>query len=142
MASDLLDPKIPRVGVGVIVMKEGKLLLGQRKGSHGAGTWCFPGGHLVFGEGLEECARREVMEETGLQIKNLRRAGFTNDFFESEGKHYVTVFLFSDWAGGEVQLREPEKCSEWHWFGWNELPKPMFAPTGQLLEQLSRQGFL
>ncbi len=52
----------PKVGVGVIVVKEGKVLLLQRKNSHGSGTWCFPGGHLEYGESLEECAKREVLE--------------------------------------------------------------------------------
>ena len=62
----------PRVGVGVIVIKEVKVLLGKRKNSHGHGSWSFCGGHLEFGEGIEECARREAFEEAGISIKNLR----------------------------------------------------------------------
>lgn len=61
----------PKVGIGVIVRKEGKVLLGKRKNSHGAGSWAFPGGHLEYGESWEECARREVKEETGIAIKNM-----------------------------------------------------------------------
>ena len=63
----------PLVGVGVIIIKEGKILLAERKGSHGQNTWASAGGHLVFGESLEECARREVLEEFGIHIqKSLR----------------------------------------------------------------------
>jgi 8-oxo-dGTP diphosphatase len=59
----------PRVGIGVIILKNGRVLLGKRKSSHGTGTWHFPGGHLEFGESLEDCSRREVLEETGMKIK-------------------------------------------------------------------------
>lgn len=60
------------VGVGVMIFdKDGMILLGKRKGSHGAGEYSFPGGHLEYGESFEECAKREVMEECGIEIKNL-----------------------------------------------------------------------
>ena len=71
----------PKVGVGVIIVKEGKILLGKRKNAHGEGTWCPPGGHLELGESYEECAKRETFEETGLQIKNLQFITATNDIF-------------------------------------------------------------
>ena len=58
----------PRVGIGVVVMKDGRVLLGRRKGSHGAGEYAYPGGHLEHLESFAECAVREVREETGLEI--------------------------------------------------------------------------
>ena len=67
----------PKVGVGVIVIKDGKILLGKRKGPHGGGFWAFPGGHLEFNESLEDCARREVLEETGISIKNIKKFTLT-----------------------------------------------------------------
>ncbi|KAJ9644022.1 hypothetical protein H2201_006645 [Coniosporium apollinis] len=101
----------PRVGVGVFVMnREGKFIIGKRKGSHGSGTWALPGGHLDFGESLEACAAREVLEETGLTIGNVRFMTVTNDVMEAEGKHYVTIYM-----GGMVEgeKTEPEvSCSE------------------------------
>lgn len=124
----------PRVGVAVIVINDDKVLLGRRKGSHAAGTWAFPGGHLEFGEEPEQCAQREVSEETGISITNIRRSIFTNDVFDKE-KHYITLFLLADHKFGEPSVREPEKCEEWGWFAWDALPRPLMLPIEHLLQQ-------
>jgi len=128
------EEKRPKVGVGVFVLKDGKILLGKRKNAHGKGTWCLPGGHLEFNEELEECAKREVLEETGVSIKNIRFATITNDMFRKEGKHYITIFMLSDYDSGEVKVMEPEKCEKWDWFEWNNLPLPLFTPMQNLLK--------
>jgi 8-oxo-dGTP diphosphatase len=56
-------------------------------------TWALPGGHLEFGESFETCSEREILEETGLQIRDIRFLTATNSVFEAEGKHYVTIFM-------------------------------------------------
>jgi 8-oxo-dGTP diphosphatase len=129
---------LPRVGVGVIVIREGRVLLGKRKGSHGAGTWALPGGHLEFGETVDDCARREAEEETGLQLKNIRPGPYTNDVMAAEGKHYVTVFVQAVPEAGEPQILEPDKCECWVWFKWSELPQNLFLP----LQNLRAQGYV
>ena len=118
----------PRVGVGVIVKKEGKVLAICRKGAHGAGTWSIPGGHLEFNESFEECAKREVFEETGVKIKNVKFAGVTNDIFEKEDKHDITIFMIADWHFGREEIKELEKCSEIKWDEWRNFPRPLFIP--------------
>jgi 8-oxo-dGTP diphosphatase len=123
----------PGVGVGVIIIKDGKVLLGKRKNAHGDGTWCCPGGHLEFKEDIEACAHREVFEETGLRIKNIKMGPYTNDKFEKEGKHYVTLFVIAEYKSGELELKEPEKCERWGWFTWDDLPEPLFLPTVNLV---------
>ena len=85
-----------RVGVAVFIRKDGKFLMQRRLGSHGAGSWSVPGGNLEFGESLEACARREVLEETNLQIKNIRFLTQTNDQFKDAAKHYLTIWMTSD----------------------------------------------
>ena len=105
----------PKVGIGVMVIKDGKMLLGKRKNAHGEGTWSYPGGHLEFGESWEACSKREVMEETGIQIKNLRFGMVTNDVFEKEHKHYITIFIVADFDAKSRPLpaASPHKCP---WF--------------------------
>ena len=122
-----------RVGIGIFVIKEGKFLALQRQGSHGPGTWSVPGGHQEFGETFEATAHREIAEEVGLTIKNIRFGAITNDFFEAEQKHYVTIWLLSDWASGEASIKEPEKCLALRWVTFDELPQPFFAPWSNLL---------
>ncbi len=125
----------PIVGMGIIIIKDGKVLLHQRKCAHGEGTWCPPGGHLELNEELETCARREVMEEAGIKIKNIRVGTFTNDIFKSEGRHSLTVFLIAEYGSGEVRIMEPDKCERWGWFEWDKLPRPLFIPIENLLKQ-------
>jgi 8-oxo-dGTP diphosphatase len=127
----------PQIGVGVLITQNGRVLLGKRKGSHGAGMWSAPGGHLDFGEAIEDCAKREVLEETGLHIENLSFGPFTNNVFEAESKHYVTVFVLADQISGNLQTMEPDKCEGWSWFEWGNLPEPLFPP----LASLRKQGF-
>ncbi|KAI2620417.1 NUDIX hydrolase domain-like protein [Hypoxylon sp. NC1633] len=119
-------PYNPRVGVAALIRNaRGEFVLGKRKGSHGAGTWQFPGGHLEMGESLLECAERETLEETGLKVKGQRVVAVTNDVFDPSTKHYITVFVACrrENEGDEPQSLEPEKCESWHWIGWDEIKR-------------------
>lgn len=128
----------PLVGVGVIVTRSGRVLLGLRKGAHGAGTWALPGGHLEYGESVESCARREVKEETGLVVRPVARGPYSSDVFAEAGKHYVTLFVVAACGPGEPKVLEPDRCEQWGWFSWSEPPRPLFAPLASLL----RTGFV
>jgi len=123
-----------RVGIGVFVIKDGKFLMQKRQGSHGEGTWSLPGGHLEFGESFEETAKREVKEESDLNIKNVRFGAITNDHFVDENKHYVTVWMLSEWESGEVKNMEPQKCTAQTWNTFDDLPKPLFLTWTQLFK--------
>ena len=125
----------PKVGIGVIIIKDNKVLFGKRKSAHGHGTWCFPGGHLEYGESWEDCAVRETTEETDITIKNIRFSAVTNDIYPTEEKHYITIFMLADFDSGEVKIMEPEKCEEWGWFEWTNLPQPLMIAVENLLKQ-------
>ena len=131
-------PERPHVGIGVIVVRGGRVLVGQRLGSHGAGSWALPGGHLEFGESVEACARREVAEETGLALDEIHPGPYTSDVFADLARHYVTLFVVATSVDGEAQRLEPEKCAEWRWVRWSDLPGPLFAP----LQTLVGTGFV
>ena len=112
-----------------------RLLLGERVSAHSENSWQFPGGRLEFGETVEECARREVAEEAGIAIRNVVPSGFTNDVFIDAEKHYVTLFVSSEYDSGQPTVMEPDKCERWRWFPWNRLPEPLFQPIRNLLRQ-------
>lgn len=129
--------KNPRVGIGTLVFNnQGMVLLGKRINAHGEGSWAPPGGHLEFGESFEECAIREVFEETSLKIKNPQFLALTNDVFKDEQKHYLSVFMKADFPiGQETKNLEPHKTKEWTWFSLDHLPSPLFLPLKQLCDQ-------
>ncbi len=124
------------LGVGVIVIRDQKILLGKRIGALEPGTWGFPGGRLEWGESVFECARREVLEETGLtNLTNFRYGPYTREIFAKENKQFITLFVIVNCPKGEPRIVEPNRCTEWQWFAWNSLPQPLFSPTAHLLEQ-------
>lgn len=118
-----------RVGTSLIVVKNGKVLVGKRKGSHAAGLVSFPGGHLNWNETWEDCVLRELSEECGVDFRvkirfyNENRKEFfvTNDIMPQYNKHYITIFMVADWVEGEPANMEPHKCEGWNWITYDEL---------------------
>ncbi|HKQ77968.1 MAG TPA: NUDIX domain-containing protein [Blastocatellia bacterium] len=128
----------PQVGMGVLVMRRGRALLGRRRNSHGEGYYAAPGGHVEFGESFEHAARREVREETGLEIEDLRLLSVGNYVFKREDgeRHYIDVDFVCEAPVGEAQLMEPEKCGGWDWYDLDNLPQPLFIVTRRMIESL------
>lgn len=132
----------PLVGIGVIVIKEGRILLGERINAHGAGTWSPPGGHLEYGESPQECAVRELDEEAGLNAEEVIPGPWTNDFFDTENKHYVTLYMIVPHFKGVLSVREPERCLGWGWFEFDRLPSPLFPTFSNLLRGITLNQLL
>ena len=128
-----------KVGVGVFVKRDGKILVGKRKGSHGAGTWALPGGHLEPGESFETCCKREVQEETGLFINHITPVVFTNDVFHHQGLHYITLFFKGECESGKAMVAEPHHCEGWRWVFPAHVPQPIFLPLRNALEEIDRR---
>ncbi|TSC62841.1 MAG: 7,8-dihydro-8-oxoguanine triphosphatase [Parcubacteria group bacterium Athens0416_74] len=119
----------PKVGLGVYIVKDGKVLFCQRhdQNKHAAGSWAPPGGHLEMNESWEECAAREALEETGVEIQNIRFMTATNDIYPEEHTHYVTLHMRADWKSGEGENREPDKAQKVEWRDWDNLPEPLMV---------------
>ncbi|KAG0255250.1 Nudix hydrolase 15, mitochondrial [Actinomortierella ambigua] len=134
---------IVQIGIGVFIRRNGKILVGKRIGSHGAGTWQLSGGHLDFGETFEECAIRETLEETGLNLNpaTARVVSTVNNLMLDEGKHYVVIFVAAECIDDnqEAKVMEPHKCEQWAWITLDELKddngpyRPLFSPLRDLM---------
>ena len=118
----------PLVGVGVTILRDHTVLLGKRRGSHGAGEYSTPGGHLDHLESFADCARRETREECGLEIGRIRFQ-FVANVTAYAPKHYVHIGVLADWVSGEPRLEEAAKCEGWAWYPIEAPPEPLFEMT-------------
>ncbi|TWB77360.1 8-oxo-dGTP diphosphatase [Nitrospirillum amazonense] len=129
---------VPKVGIGVLIQREGRILLGRRRNSHGDGSYSWCGGHLEYGETFEECAIREVKEECGLVVRRLRFLCLHNIL--AYDKHYVDIqFIAEEVEPGEPQVLEPHKIADWGWYGFDALPRPLFRPVELALDAWAAQ---
>ncbi|HSL45661.1 MAG TPA: NUDIX domain-containing protein [Anaerolineales bacterium] len=128
-----MDQK-PQVGTAIIITRDDKVLLMKRKGPHGPGTWSPPGGHLDFGETLEGCAAREAKEEVGVDIFDIQFRAVTNDIFQADNKHYITIWLEGK-PVGEPTIVSEQEVEEIGWFAWDALPEPLFLPLANFVRR-------
>jgi len=110
-------PDRPQVGVGALVIRDGRVLLVRRGRPPANGLWAIPGGRLELGETLQQAAEREVFEETGITI----RAGqpfytFDSIVRDEQGRvryHYVIVDLLAEYVSGEVRPGDDAQDAAW-----------------------------
>ena len=129
------DFPMPITGVGVMIFKGDKVLLGKRKSAHGAGTYEFPGGKLEVYETFEECARRETKEECDIEIKNVRVQYFGN-LQHYLPRQYTHIGMVAEWKSGTPKVMEPNKCDGWDWYPLSKLPKPYFKGVTLALQAM------
>ena len=124
----------PLVGVGVIIIRDGKILLAERKGSHGENTWASAGGHLEFGETLEECAKRETFEEFGIHLQRMTFLCVSN--IVAYDRHYIDVEFLGDLGIQIPKIQEQDSFANLQWFSLSELPSPLFEPVRMAIDSL------
>ncbi len=134
MEKEKQDKPAFRVGVNVFVVRDGKLLLGKRKNTFGAGFWGLPGGHLEWHEDMAAAAARELLEETGLSALEFQFVNLINNCRRPDDDHLIHVGFLAKGVKGEPKVLEPDKCEEWRWFDLKKLPGDLFfghAPQTQ-----------
>lgn len=130
------------VGFGVMVLRDGKILLGQRhldpakadSELHGEWTRTMPWGKMRFHESFEETCYRETFEETGLMINKdtIKIISITNDMVPD--KHFVTIWFLAEDVQGDAQVMEPDEITQWQWFPLDALPTPLFFPSEKVIK--------
>lgn len=136
-------PQSPRVAVGAVVIKEGRVLLVKRRDPPNRAQWAIPGGSIRLGESLQQAAEREILEETGVRI----RAGRPIYIFDvidrdPEGRiryHYVITDLLAEYLGGDPTPRDDAEDARW--LRPLDLDRlPVNATTRDLLQNTLRFG--
>lgn len=123
---------VPRVGVGVMLVRDGRVLLGRRVSGQRPGWWGWIGGRLEFGETLQACAIREAREEAGVEVGRLRLLCISSIIVEDQ--HWIDVEFLGDILSGEPHVAAPDELTEWTWFPIADLPSPIFEPAERALQ--------
>ncbi|MEI8269851.1 MAG: NUDIX domain-containing protein [bacterium] len=128
------------VGVGALVIRNNKILLGKRKGVLRDGYWCLPGGHLEFSESMGKAVARELLEETGMTADSFTFSNICNN--PSKDRHSVQIAFFANNPKGEPEIKEPDRFYGWDWFSLDDLPKEIIGANLPLIKAyLEKRNF-
>ena len=120
-----LYPKQPIIGVGAVIIKDGKILLEKRKNEPGKGKWSIPGGLVELGESVEQTVIREVKEETGLDVEKPEHIDVVDNIIRDENGevkyHFVIIDYFVKLKGGTLEAKSD--AEELKWVPLNEVEK-------------------
>ena len=111
--------------VGAVIEGPGGVLLALRNNSPFKGYWCLPGGHIEFGENVEDALYREILEETGLTITGHRFLGYFSEYFQELDWHAVALMFVVQAEG--VEARQESEVQQLRWFSRRELEKMELA---------------
>lgn len=123
----------PGVGVGLAILRDGKLLLYKRMRPPEVGYWNIVGGKVDVLEPAELAAKREAEEESGLTIGKIEFVSVTEQIVTADRQHWVSLLYKTEDVTGEAQLTEPDKLSDFGWFALDDLPEPLSAFTKAIL---------
>ncbi len=134
-----------KVGIGVMILDGNKILLGHRSvnkkdtgGIYEVDCWTVPGGKQEYNETYFEGAKREVKEETNLDIDDLELFSASDDF--GVDRHYITLQVIAKKHSGDLKVMEPDKEDEWKWFDLDNLPEKLYSPSKRFIEKYLNKG--
>ncbi|MEM2896168.1 MAG: NUDIX hydrolase [Candidatus Bathyarchaeia archaeon] len=135
-------PKHPLVGVGAVIKKKGYVLLVKRRYDPGKGLWSIPGGLVELGETVQEAVKREVREETGLEVEVIKLIDVVDNIIKDDQKkvkfHYVLIDFLVSVKGGKC--KPTSNASEIKWFKPHELTD--YEVTNTAINLLKKIGFI
>lgn len=115
------DHKIPRLTVDGVIIEKGKILLVRRNIEPFKGYWTLPGGHVEYGERVEDAITREMKEELGVSVKIKRLVGVYSDPGRDPRGHTISIAFLLERTGGEIQI--DWEASEYKFFPLGRLPR-------------------
>ena len=129
-----------KVGIGVMILDGNKILLGHRSknrkdtgGFSEVDCWTVPGGKQEYNETFLEGAKREVKEETNLDVDELELFNASDDI--QSDRHYITLQVIAKKHSGKLKIMEPTKEDDWQWFDLDDLPEKLYSPSRKFIEK-------
>ncbi|MGB9740141.1 MAG: NUDIX hydrolase [Candidatus Bathyarchaeia archaeon] len=136
-----LYPKQPVVGIGAVIIKDGKILLEKRKNEPGRGKWSIPGGLVELGESVTQTVVREVSEETGLEVCEPELIDVVDNVIRDDNGeikyHFVIIDFFVKIKSGTPKASSD--AEELHWVPLGEVEKYDLTKTFRAFFQRNRQ---
>ena len=127
---------VPGLGCGLVILREGRILLYRRLRAPEAGVWNIVGGKIDHMERTAHSARREAEEESGLRIGSVDFLCISEQIIEEERQHWLSLIYVTEDFAGEPQVMEPEKLPEFGWFALDDLPAPLSRFTADAVKAL------
>jgi len=118
------------VGCGAFILNENnELLLQQRNKAPEKGYWSIPGGKVELFEKIEDAVKREIKEETDVDIEVIKLLGICDHIVDNEQVHWVSPSYLCKIVAGNPRIIEPQKHSDMKWFSLDELPENLTITT-------------
>ncbi len=133
------------VGGGALIFNEKKeILLMKRSGEvrNNSGWWAKPGGRVEYNETAVKMVKREIKEETNIEIDIWGLLPHTDHIIKEEVQHWLAINFLANYKKGELKIMEPHKCVELGWFSLDKLPKKIEQTTREAIKNYKENKFI
>jgi 8-oxo-dGTP diphosphatase len=127
----------PAVGVAVVVMRDSRLLLGRRCRGRYAKRWCIPCGYVEWDEDIRDAARREMREETGLEVEPGQVYAVHSNFHD-RSRQTVGVWFWGTVTGGSLQAGDDLDAVRY--FALDQIPELAFPTDAMVIRSITPEG--